>query len=155
MTLARCFITLGLAAVILSTLSSLAEARRRRPEQEGAIISIERLLLPRAVADRIRGSGIDCRSLAAPGGALYKLHVGVLRLHLTEELSVRGGVGMAKMAPLALAADQGGVSASAGVTYALWHHDRYSIEVDMSALRAHYGGSSMMDATVTFGFRGR
>ena len=150
-----CLLIACSTALLVAATPSTAQARKRRLQDDDHVVTIERWLLPRAIADRIQGSGIECRTRTSGGGAMHKTDVGALRLHLDDQISVRAGIGMAEHAPQALAAPRGGYAALAGVTYAFWQVDRYSLEVDVSALRAQAGDHGMLDGTVIVGFRGR
>jgi hypothetical protein len=83
------------------------------------------------------------------------MQVASARLNLGERLALRGGIGIAKMAPLQLSPERGGIVAAAGVTYTVWRTDGYSADVDLSALQARYDGGSMNDASLLLMFRRR
>ncbi len=120
----------------------------------GEIVSIERLLLPSDVADRVEGSGAVCRSVVAPGGARYDLDIASLRLRVTSRLSLRAGLGMVrlKLSPVSPETATGPALAG-GVTVALWRAHGYSVDVTASALRASPPDGRLGDATLllTFG----
>jgi hypothetical protein len=132
-----------------------AEAKPGRYKEPTTIISIPRLLLPDVIADRIEGSGIEGRSLASKGGALYSVDIASAQLNLTENLALRGGVGMARFAALPLDPEQSGIALSVGVTYSLWRRVGYSVDVDLAGLRACASDASIMDGGVMMVFRRR
>lgn len=142
--------------IVLATaaVSSSAHAKKRQLVEEH-VVSIPHILLPDSIADRIEGSGVECRSFASHAGARHKMEVGSLRLNLTERLALRGGLGMARMAPLPLAYEQTGVVLSVGATYTLWRTPGYSADVDVAGLRAGYTDGALTDGSVLVMFRRR
>jgi len=139
----------------LAALSHPALARKTpRLQNDNLPITLERLLLPDAVADRIEGSGVVCRSLLSASGALHRLHVGFVRLNLTDRLAVRAGIGLSELSPTPLIPRDGGVVAASGVSLSMWQRDRFSLDVDVSALRAAYDrGGAVNDAVLMVAFR--
>ncbi len=150
-------VTLGIVSVLSAlTFSSTAEAKKPQPNEKTRVTTLERWLLPDAIADRIQGSGVECRAIASAGGALHKLHVGFLRLNISRRVAVRAGIGMGSMAPLPLEAEHHGISFAGGASFAFWQRDGFSLGVEAGAMRARYaGGAAMNDATVTLAFRSR
>jgi len=111
-------------------------------------------LLPDAIADRIEGSGIECRSFAT-FGYRHKVQVAMLRLVLTENIAVRAGVGLARITPQALPVDAAGFAGAAGVAYTVWSHDGYAVELDAAAAHGRYSTGNITDATMMVIFRSR
>jgi hypothetical protein len=116
----------AVAAVLLLTVPVHAE-----------IVSIERLLLPSEVAERIEGSGVLCNSVLTAGGAGYKLDIASLRFRVSSRLSLRGGLGMASLKLLAVSPEETtGVVIAGGVTATLWQAHGFALDVTGGALRA-------------------
>ena len=118
------------------------------------IVSVERLLLPAEVADRIEGSGVVCGSMLAPDGTLYRVDLASLRFRLSSRLSLRGGIGMAayKLSAV-LPEESAGIAISGGVTATVWRDHGYALDLTGGALRASYAerGLSQAALMITFG----
>jgi hypothetical protein len=155
MVVSKAVATLTCFLAIAAFAPTSAEAKKKRKLVEEHVVSIPHLLLPDPIADRIEGSGIECRSVASVAGARHKMQLGSLRLNLSERLALRGGLGMARVTPLPLAYEQHGLAVSAGVTYTLWRTDGYSADVDVAGLTARYSGGAMNDGSVLLMFRRR
>lgn len=153
MHLSQAIAAMSFLAVIAS--SPTAEAKRKRKLVEDRVVSLEHILLPDVIADRIEGSGIECRSFAQHGGARHRMEIGSLRLNLTERVALRGGLGMARIVPLPLQFEQTGIVASAGVTVTMWRTDGYSADIDVAGMQARYDGGSLTDGSVLVMFRRR
>ena len=145
-------IVVGLVAVLVCGAAEAREARKKQPAP--SVISIERLLLPDAVADRIEGSGIECRELAVTG-ARHKMQLATLRLVLSDTVAVRAGAGMARITPQAIPVDAAGLAGAAGVAYTVWQHDGYAVELDLAAAHGRYADGALTDATLMVAFRNR
>jgi hypothetical protein len=132
----------AVTAVFLVTVPARAE-----------IVSIERLLLPSDVADRVEGSGAVCASLVASDGARYNVDIASLRLRMTTRLSLRAGIGMARLRLSSVLPETAGPAFAGGVTVAVWQGYGYSVAVTASALRASPPDRRVADATLllTFG----
>jgi len=150
----RFIAALGFFAVLLSALNAEADDPRKRRAPRQNVVSIQRLLLPDAIADRIEGSGIECRSFAT-FGYRHKVQVAMLRLVLTENIAVRAGVGLARITPQALPVDAAGFAGAAGVAYTVWSHDGYAVELDAAAAHGRYSTGNITDATMMVIFRSR
>ena len=154
MVVARLIAKLGFFAVLLSAVHAHADEPRKQSAPRHSVISIQRLLLPDAIADRIEGSGIECRSFAT-FGYRHKAQVAMLRLVLTDHLAVRGGIGMARITPQSIPVEAAGFAAAAGVAYTMWKRDGYTIELDAAAAHGRYSTGSITDATMMVMFRSR
>jgi hypothetical protein len=143
----------ALVALLLPGLDAEARDTKKAPAPP-SVVSIERLLLPDAIADRIQGSGIECRELAVQG-ARHKMHLAILRLVLSEKVAIRGGVGMARISPQAIPVADDGLAAAGGVAYTVWNHGGYAVEVDLAAAHGRYSDGALTDATLMVAFRGR
>jgi hypothetical protein len=149
----RAVAALSLLAVMAA--SHTAEARKKRRLVEEHVFSLEHYLLPDAIADRIEGSGIECRSVAIAGGARHRMTIGSLRLNLSDRTALRGGLGIAHIAPLPLAMEHSGAVISAGITMTLWRTDGYSADVDLAGMQARYEGGQITEGSALLMFRRR
>src|SRR5262245_54065674 len=155
MSSSRALSLLAFALTAMSALPAHARDVRRRASESAHIISIERLLLPRAVADRIEGSGVKTYTYATRAGSRDQIDVGSLRIVLSKCLAVRGGVGMAHLMPQAFLPETQGLAASAAVTWSLWRRGGYSIDVDISGMAMRGEGHGLNDGTLLVAFRAR
>jgi hypothetical protein len=154
MVFSRFIAALGFFAFLLSAASARAEDPRQRHTSPQKVISIQRLLLPDAIADRIEGSGIECRTFAS-FGFRHKIQIATLRLVVTDKVAVRAGVGLARITPQAIPVDAAGFAAAGGVAYTLWSRDGYAVELDAAAAHGRYATGALTDATMMVMFRGR
>ena len=154
MAIPRLFAAVGFFAVLFTAIDARADDPRKRRAPQKSVISIQRLLLPDAIADRIEGSGIECRSFAT-FGYRHKVQLAMLRLVLSDRVAVRGGVGLARITPQAIPVDAAGLAAAGGVAYTMWKRDGHAIELDLAAAHGRYSTGAITDATMMVMFRSR
>ena len=111
------------------------------------VISLERLLLPPAVADRLHGSGVNSRSVAG-GGGLMCLDVGSLQVNVSDRFSVHGGMGLAHHAALGSGVPTSGSAYEAGVTVNLTEGHGFVVSLDVTASRAKVDRANFADQSV-------
>jgi hypothetical protein len=142
----RSFVSLALASALLCGLAAPASAE---------VLSLERILLPDDMADRVAGSGVEARSCFADGGARQKVDIGILRVNLSERLAVKAGLGMAKLQALAFSPEEGGTAMAGGLSVAFWKRSGLTLSVEASALRAAYDSGAVMDGSMLVALSGR
>jgi len=135
---------LTLACALLPSASAHAE-----------FISIEQLLLPREIANRIEGSGVESRSVAAQRSPAHRVSLATLRVQISEMFMVRAAIGLSCHRPLALAQEESGTAASAGVRVAFWRRAGLTLGVELTGMRIAYDGGTVIDGSVVLAVRGR
>jgi hypothetical protein len=118
-------------------------------------ISIERLLLPPAVADRIAGSGVEGKSVAAQGSPAYRVSLATLRVQVSENFAVRAAIGLTSHCAMVLAQEETGTAASAGVAFTFWRRADLSLGIEITGMRLGYAGGAIVDGTAVLALRGR
>jgi hypothetical protein len=121
------------------------------------VLSLERWLLPRPVADRIEGSGVACRDLGLSTGGRHVVDVATLRVNLVPRLAVRAGLGMARFMETMRALDptETTLAMGAGASVQLTQAHGFTVGLDVDVTRAAYGTRTLTDGTVLLALRGR
>src|SRR5687768_6715724 len=102
------------------------------------VLSLERILLPEDMAERVAGSGVEAKSCVATGGAHQEVDIGILRVNLSSRLALKAGLGMAKLRALAFEPERGGTAMSGGLSVAFWKRSGLTLSVEANAMRAGY-----------------
>jgi hypothetical protein len=120
------------------------------------VLSLERWLLPRQVADRIEGSGVLSRSIGLTTGARHLVDVASLRVNLVPWVAVRAGLGMAQYMATTYTLDPTETSTvlAAGASLALARGHGFTLGIDVNVLHAS-GSQALTDATFLFALTGR
>ena len=111
------------------------------------VMSLERLLLPPALADRLDGSGVDSRSIADGGGHMC-MDLASLRLNFNDRVAVHGGWGMAHRRSRGSGLASSGDAFEAGLTLNLLSGHGFVVSLDVTAARARVAGMRFTDETV-------
>ena len=135
-------LTIALACALVSSAVAHAE-----------IISIEQLLLPRRIADRVAGSGVESRSVAAQGSPAYRVSLATLRVQVSERIAMRAALGLSCHRAVALAQEESGTAVSAGIAF--WRRAGLSLGIELTGMRLGYEGGTVIDGSAVLALRGR
>ena len=119
------------------------------------IISLEQLLLPRKVADRVAGSGVEGKSIAAQGSPAYRVSLATLRVQVSESIAVRAALGRSCHRAVALAQEDSAMAASAGISFSFWRRAGLSLGIELTGMRLGYEGGTVVDGSAVLALRGR
>jgi hypothetical protein len=117
------------------------------------LTAVHREITP--IAKRLKGSGVQCRTLASLGGSRHKLKLASLRIRLGERVWVRAGAGAAShsVEPHLLAQRDGGIAYAGALQVALWQGAHFAIDLNLSAARAEYVDHAFADGSVLVALR--